>query len=131
MIVSLNDVLKDNVVFQFNFHNLEFLKAILEVHYEENYPLILGISESGLNYMGEDFVFRSYFKSHKTGIFFGYDWWLKFRFGISVEGEIGQLESFDYLTDPKEAKEFVELTGVDALAISINISCFTWCFKCL
>ena len=50
---------------------------------------------------------------------------------ISVEGEIGQLESFDYLTDPKEAKEFVELTGVDALAISINISCFTWCFKCL
>jgi len=67
MIVSLNDVLKDNVVFQFNFHNLEFLKAILEVHYEENYPLILGISESGLNYMGEDFVFRSYFKTHKTG----------------------------------------------------------------
>ncbi len=39
MIVFLNDVLKDNVVFQFNFHNLEFLKAILEVHY-----------------LGEDFV---------------------------------------------------------------------------
>ena len=32
------------------------------------------------------------------------------KIGISVEGEIGQLESFDYLTDPKEAKEFVELT---------------------
>jgi hypothetical protein len=42
MIVFLNDVLKDNVVFQFNFHNLKFLKAILKVHYEENYPLILG-----------------------------------------------------------------------------------------
>ena len=40
------------------------------------------------------------------------------KIGISVEGEIGKLKGFDYLTDPKEAKEFVELTGVDALAIS-------------
>ena len=162
MIVSLNDVLKDNVVFQFNFHNLEFLKAILEVHYEENYPLILGISESGLNYMGEDFVKgfiftieRSYknlpivihldhgrnleiiLKAIKLGFSsvmidgssLDFDSNVKItsevvnichKIGISVEGEIGQLKGSDYMTDPDEAKKFVELTNVDALAISIG-----------
>jgi fructose-bisphosphate aldolase class II len=171
MIVSLNDVLKDNVVFQFNFHNLEFLKAILEVHYEENYPLILGISESGLNYMGEDFVKgfiwtieRNYknlpivihldhgrnleviLKAIRLGFSsvmidgsnLDFDNNVKItkevvnichKIGISVEGEIGQLKGFDYLTDPKEAKEFVELTGVDALAISIGTSHGAYKFK--
>ncbi len=162
MIVSLNDILKDNVVFQFNFHNLEFLKAILEVHYEENYPLILGISESGLNYMGEDFVKgfiltieRNYknlpivihldhgknleiiLKAIKLGFSsvmidgssLDFESNVKItsevvnichKIGISVEGEIGQLKGSDYMTDPDEAKKFVELTNVDALAISIG-----------
>jgi len=48
--------------------------------------------------------------------------------GVSVEGELGQIagiedhvsvEKSNY-TDPKQAKEFVERTGVDSLAISIG-----------
>ncbi|MCQ4005276.1 class II fructose-bisphosphate aldolase, partial [Klebsiella pneumoniae] len=62
--------------------------------------------------------------------------------GVSVEGELGCLGSLEtgqagdedgigaegaldhsqLLTDPAQAKEFVELTGVDALAIAIGTS---------
>lgn len=50
--------------------------------------------------------------------------------GITVEGELGKLvgEEGDLIvkgpeaaqTDPQEAKEFVERTGVDCLAVSIG-----------
>ncbi len=49
--------------------------------------------------------------------------------GVSVEGELGVLaisnddgllSDGERFTDPKQAKEFVELTGVDSLAISIG-----------
>ncbi len=162
MNVSLKDVLSGFPVFQFNFNNLEFLKVILEVHQQENYPVILGISESGLNYMGDDFVKgfiytieRSYkdlpivihldhgrsldviLKAIRLGFssvmidgsHLSFEENVRItsevvnmchKIGISVEGEIGQLKGFDYLTDPNEAKRFVELTNVDALAISIG-----------
>ena len=50
--------------------------------------------------------------------------------GVSVEGELGTLGGFEdgvgsgkeHLTDPEEAAEFVEKTGVDSLAISIGTS---------
>lgn len=51
--------------------------------------------------------------------------------GVSVEGELGRLAGIEektveereaVLTDPKEAKEFVKRTGVDALAVSIGTS---------
>lgn len=50
--------------------------------------------------------------------------------GVSVEGEIGCLGAVDggeftqneMYTDPKQAKEFFEKTGIDALAISIGTS---------
>lgn len=51
--------------------------------------------------------------------------------GVSVEGEIGCLGSLEaksgadhsrLLTDPDEAAQFVELTGVDALAVAIGTS---------
>lgn len=50
--------------------------------------------------------------------------------GVSVEGELGTLGGFEdgvgsgkeHLTNPDEAVEFVEKTGVDALAISIGTS---------
>jgi len=164
MILNLNDVLKEKPVFQFNFHNLEFLKAILEVHLEENYPLILGISESGLKYMGEEFVkgfiyvIERNYKDLKIVIHLDHgkslDVILKaiklgfssvmidgsnldfednvkitsevvkicHKVGISVEGEIGRLKGFEHLTDPYEAKKFVELTNVDALAVAIGTS---------
>ncbi|MFQ5808773.1 MAG: ketose-bisphosphate aldolase [Armatimonadota bacterium] len=46
--------------------------------------------------------------------------------GVSTEGEIGRLgqvsddESEDVLTDPEEAAQFVEATGVDLLAVAIG-----------
>lgn len=48
--------------------------------------------------------------------------------GISVEAELGHVgqaadaddEHADYLTNPKQAKDFVERTGVDALAVAIG-----------
>jgi fructose-bisphosphate aldolase, class II len=43
--------------------------------------------------------------------------------GVSVEGELGCLGSHDQLlTDPEEAVQFVEATGVDALAVAIGTS---------
>ncbi len=58
--------------------------------------------------------------------------------GVSVEGELGKLagggektveEREAVLTDPDEAKEFVERTGVDALAVSIGTSHGAYKFK--
>ncbi|MBW9172480.1 class II fructose-bisphosphate aldolase [Clostridium estertheticum] len=52
------------------------------------------------------------------------------KFNVSVEGEIGCMGASEgecftansMYTDPKEAKKFVEETGIDALAISIGTS---------
>lgn len=58
--------------------------------------------------------------------------------GVSVEGELGRLAGIEertvvereaILTDPEEASEFVELTGVDALAVSIGTSHGAYKFK--
>lgn len=50
------------------------------------------------------------------------------RKGVSVEGELGSLSGVEedmnhdksHFTDPAKAKEFVEKTGVDALAVSVG-----------
>ncbi|MBS7620794.1 class II fructose-1,6-bisphosphate aldolase [Candidatus Bathyarchaeota archaeon] len=58
--------------------------------------------------------------------------------GVSVEGELGRLTGVEektveereaVLTDPEEAEEFVKLTGVDALAVSIGTSHGAYKFK--
>ncbi|MDR2772155.1 MAG: ketose-bisphosphate aldolase [Elusimicrobiota bacterium] len=57
--------------------------------------------------------------------------------GVSVEAEIGTLGGIEdgvgsgkiHLTDPKEAKKFVEVTGVDSLAIAIGTSHGAYKFK--
>ncbi|NLG84019.1 MAG: ketose-bisphosphate aldolase [Firmicutes bacterium] len=57
--------------------------------------------------------------------------------GVSVEGELGTLGGIEdgvgsgkaHLTDPDQAVEFVERTGVDALAISIGTSHGAFKFK--
>jgi fructose-bisphosphate aldolase class II len=57
--------------------------------------------------------------------------------GVSVEGELGTLGGIEdgvgsgqtHLTDPDQAVEFVERTGVDALAISIGTSHGAYKFK--
>lgn len=50
--------------------------------------------------------------------------------GVLVEGELGQIKGIEdtvsadehHFTDPKKAKEFVEKTGVDTLAVAIGTS---------
>jgi len=58
--------------------------------------------------------------------------------GVSVEGELGRLMGIEestveekeaILTDPNAAKEFVEQTGVDALAVAIGTSHGAYKFK--
>jgi fructose-bisphosphate aldolase class II len=58
--------------------------------------------------------------------------------GVSVEGELGRLVGIEestveekdaILTDPNAAKEFVERTGVDALAVAIGTSHGAYKFK--
>lgn len=57
--------------------------------------------------------------------------------GVSVEGEIGTLGGIEdgvgsgkiHLTDPQEAKKFVEETGLDSLAIAIGTSHGAYKFK--
>ncbi len=59
--------------------------------------------------------------------------------GISVEAELGRLggveehvavdEKHAFLTDPEEAKEFVERTGCDSLAVAIGTSHGAYKFK--
>jgi fructose-bisphosphate aldolase class II len=59
--------------------------------------------------------------------------------GISVEGELGKLAGIEdnvsvdereaILTDPEEASEFVERTGVDSLAIAVGTSHGAYKFK--
>lgn len=56
--------------------------------------------------------------------------------GVSVEAELGTLGGIEedvqnvvQLTDPQDAKRFVELTGVDALAVAIGTSHGAYKFK--
>lgn len=58
------------------------------------------------------------------------------QFGVSVEAELGTLGGIEedvsnevQLTDPDQVKEFVEKTGVDALAIAIGTSHGAYKFK--
>ncbi|MCB4792325.1 MAG: ketose-bisphosphate aldolase [Elusimicrobia bacterium] len=59
------------------------------------------------------------------------------KFGVTVEGEIGRLGGIEdgvgsgsiHVTDPDEAKEFVDETKLDALAIAIGTSHGAYKFK--
>ena len=59
------------------------------------------------------------------------------KFGVTVEGELGTLGGIEehiaasvvLLTDPDEAVKFIEITGVDALAIAIGTSHGAYKFK--
>ncbi len=58
------------------------------------------------------------------------------RFGVSVEAELGTLGGIEEhvrgkvkLTDPKQAVEFVNRTGIDALAVAIGTSHGAYKFK--
>ncbi|WP_028532434.1 class II fructose-1,6-bisphosphate aldolase [Paenibacillus sp. UNC217MF] len=60
-LVSMNEFLpkaKENkfAVGQFNINNLEFTQAITEAAMEENAPIIFGVSEGALRYMGMEYT---------------------------------------------------------------------------
>ena len=52
MLVSMKNILIERPVFQFNINNLEWTKAILEEVNELKNPVILGVSENAIKYMG-------------------------------------------------------------------------------
>ena len=166
----LKDAMKNNyIVPAFNFANFEILRGILDACIETKSPVILQVSESALNYFGDDLMFGiiqavrkiklpiSVHLDHgkdmeivKRVIKLGFDSvmidgsMLPFKENVkltkkvvtyahknnvSVEGEIGVLaisnddgllSDGERFTNPKQAREFVELTGVDSLAVSIG-----------
>ena len=166
----LNKAMKEGyIVPAFNFANFEILRGVIEVCVEEKSPVILQVSESAMNYFGDELLFGlvqgirkiklpiSIHLDHgktmqvvKRAIKLGFDSVMidgstlpfkenvklttqvvKFAHAhnVSVEGELGALNVADddakketgaNFTKPEEAKEFVALTGVDSLAVSIG-----------
>ena len=157
------------VVPAFNFANFEILKGIVEACKETKSPLILQVSESAMNYFGDDLLagiisgirkiklpisihldHGASMKVVKRAISLGFDSvmidgsTLPFKQnvkltqqvvkyahsrGVSVEGELGvlavsnddgEISDGERFTNPIQAKQFVELTGVDCLAVSIG-----------
>lgn len=167
----INKAIKNNFALgAFNFSNLESLQAIVSSCKNLNSPAIISVSESALNYMGEDylmalanvakhrhnplFLHLDHGKSLeicKKAVDLGFDSVMidgsslsfednisstrqvvnyAHKKGVLVEGELGQLkgiednissENHNY-TDSKQAKIFVQETGVDLLAIAIGTS---------
>lgn len=169
-IKMLKDAIKNNyIVPAFNFANFEILRGVIDACLETKSPVILQVSESALNYFGDDLMLGIVhavnkiklpisvhldhgkdFEIVKRVIKLGFDSvmidgsTLSFKenvrltkkvvayahkHNVSVEGELGvlavanddgMLSDGERFTDPKQAKEFVELTGVDSLAVSIG-----------
>ena len=166
----LKDAMKNNyIVPAFNFANFEILRGILDACFEMRSPVILQVSESALNYFGDDLIYGviqavkkiklpiSIHLDHgkdleivKRVIKLGFDSVMidgstlafkenvkltkkvcayAHKHNVSVEGELGVLSvanddgvlsDGERFTNPHQAKEFVELTGVDSLAVSIG-----------
>ncbi len=169
-IKMLKDAMKNNyIVPAFNFANFEILRGIIDACVEMKSPVILQVSESALNYFGDDLMFGLIqavnkiklpisvhldhgkdFEIVKRVIKLGFDSVMidgstlpfkenvkltkkvcayAHKNNVSVEGELGVLavanddgvlSDGERFTNPQQAKEFVELTGVDSLAISIG-----------
>lgn len=154
-----------------NINNLEFLQAAVEVAHEENAPVILGVSEGALKYMGLEYTValaRASVEQVKVPVVLHLDhgsslaWVMRViragfssvmidasrypleenialtrqvvqlchPLGIDVEGELGRIGGTDddlsvdarqaSLVRPLEAEQFVQDTGVDALAAAIG-----------
>ena len=166
----LKDAMKNNyIVPAFNFANFEILRGLIEACVETKSPVILQVSESALNYFGDDMMFGiiqavkkiklpiSIHLDHgkdldivKRVIKLGFDSVMidgstlpfeenvkltkkivayAHRHNVSVEGELGvlaisnddgMLSDGERFTNPEQAKQFVNLTGVDSLAVSIG-----------
>lgn len=166
----LKDAMKNNyIVPAFNFANFEILRGVIDACLETKSPVILQVSESALNYFGDDLMFGliqgirkiklpiSIHLDHgkdfdivKRVIKLGFDSVMidgstlpfkenvrltkkvvtyAHKNNVSVEGELGvlaisndegMLSDGERFTNPAQVKEFVNLTGVDSLAVSIG-----------
>lgn len=52
LLANIKEVVKESAIFHFNINNLEWTRYILEEHNKLNKPVILGVSESAIKYMG-------------------------------------------------------------------------------
>lgn len=166
----LQDAMKNNyIVPAFNFANYEILRGIVDACVETKSPVILQVSESALNYFGDDLMFGliqglkkiklpiSVHLDHgknmdiiKRVVKLGFDSVMidgstlpfkenvkltkkvvtyAHKYNVAVEGELGVMDVSDddghvsdgaKFTDPQQAKEFVQATGVDSLAVAIG-----------
>ena len=150
---ALND---DYAVGAFNVNNMEIIQGIMDAAALENAPLILQVSAGARKYAkpGEDFEickscidggftsvmidgskhpFEENIALTKEVVDYAHD------HGVVVEAELGKLAGVEdnikvdarsaTFTDPDEAAEFVEKTGVDSLAIAIGTSHGAYKFK--
>lgn len=162
----------------FNFTNLEQLNAIIDASNKTQIPVILGVSESAINFCGLQTIVamaKAKTQNLKIDVALHLDHGKSFdickqcidsgftsvmfdgsalpfeqnieqtkkvvdyahKKNVSVEGELGILKgveddvssNFNYFTSPIMAKEFVEKTKVDSLAISIGTSHGAYKFK--
>lgn len=167
----INKALKHNFALgAINFNNLETLQPIVSACQNSNSPAIIAVSESALNYLGEDYLLAlaKVAKNRHAPLFLHLDHGKNFEIckkavdlgfdsvmidgsalsfdenvkltkqvvdyahlkNVLVEGELGQLKGIEdavmaknhYFTDPNQAKEFVNKTGVDLLAVAIGTS---------
>lgn len=173
---TLNFYLKDcnkkgYAIGAYNFSNLETLKGICLGCQRSKSPALLAVSESGFEYLGNNFVktmFDSAKKEYKLPLFLHLDHGKSFEIckkaidigfdsvmidasamsfdenvkltkkvvnyahkkGVLVEAELGVLAGIEdtvnsdknIFTDAEMAKEFVEKTGCDTLAVAIGTS---------
>lgn len=100
----------------FNVENMEMVQAVLAAAEELNSPVIMQTTPSTVKYAGLDYYLANVEAAAK-------------RTKVPVEAELGKvggkeddLDGGDDnpYTDPQEAKEFVERTGVDSLAVGIG-----------
>ena len=99
----------------FNVNNMEIIQGIVEAAREEKSPLILQVSAGARKYANHIYLMKL------------------------VEAELGRLAGVEdavkvntkdaTYTDPDQAVEFVERTGVDSLAIAIGTSHGAYKFK--
>ena len=120
------------VVFQFNINNLEWTKCILEECDKLGVPVILGVSESAITYMGGYNVVASLCYSLITDLEIKTDVCLHLDHGRSVEScrraiEAGfnsvmiDMSKLSLLENIKKTKEVVELAKNNDVSVEAEI----------
>ena len=143
----------------FNFDNLDVLKAIVNASKQKDAYVMACVSEGALKSLGEDYLLglMQTVRKQTEKVFFHLDHGKSFeickkcvdfaltkmvadyahKYNVAVEGEIGVLAGIEedisndksIYTNPDEAYNFVQKTGVDTLAVAIGTSHGAYKFK--